>query len=386
MRALFAFTGGSGHFLPTLPVARALAAAGHEVRYTCQSAMLETVRRAGFEALDSGGRTLAAASARRPLVVADRADEIAVLSTVFAGAVARERAARVCEVARSFRPDVIVRDEVDFGAAVAAELLGLPHAAVTVLASGSMITPGLLDEPLATLCGEVGLSHRSAAFLDRHLTLVPVMPSFQDPASRPLPNALAFRPDVLAGGPAVAGNPEVQRWLAGPRDRPLVYFTLGTVFHQESGDLFPRVLDGLQQLPVDVVVTVGREIDPVELGPRGQHILVERFVPQHQVLPHCRAVVSHAGSGTVVSSLACGVPLVLLPMGADQPFNADRCVALGVGRVLDAVAASPADVRDAVDDVLNTPSYLASAGRLRSEAATLPPAEVAADAVLALVR
>ncbi len=249
-----------------------------------------------------------------------------------------------------------------------------------------MITPGLLDEPLAKLCDEVGLAHQSPDFLDRHLTLVPVMPSFRDPASRLPARALTYHPDVLAGGLPGDRSTDVERWLAGRPGRPLVYFTLGTVFHQESGDLFPRVLDGLEHLPVDVVVTVGRELDPTDLGPRGDHILVERFVPQRELLPHCQAVVSHAGSGTVVSSLACGVPLALLPMGADHPFNADRCVALGVARVLDALTASPDDVRDAVDDVLNTPSYRASAAQLRSEAEALPPVEAAADAVLALTR
>jgi UDP:flavonoid glycosyltransferase YjiC (YdhE family) len=51
-----------------------------------------------------------------------------------------------------------------------------------------------------------------------------------------------------------------------PDRYPCVYFTLGTVFHQESGDLLIRVPVGLCDLPLDVVVTVGREINPGELG------------------------------------------------------------------------------------------------------------------------
>lgn len=128
----------------------------------------------------------------------------------------------------------------------------------------------------------------------------------------------------------------LESWLGERPGRPLAYFTHGTVFHQESGDLFSRVLGGLESLPANTVVTIGREIDPTDSGPRHEHVRVERFVPQRAILPRASVVVSHAGSGTVVSSLACGIPLVLLLMGADQPINADRCEALGVGRVLDA--------------------------------------------------
>jgi UDP:flavonoid glycosyltransferase YjiC (YdhE family) len=38
--------------------------------------------------------------------------------------------------------------------------------------------------------------------------------------------------------------------------------TLGTIFNQESDDLFERILAGVRDLPVDVVATVGRGLDP----------------------------------------------------------------------------------------------------------------------------
>ncbi|HEY5075865.1 MAG TPA: nucleotide disphospho-sugar-binding domain-containing protein, partial [Acidimicrobiia bacterium] len=92
------------------------------------------------------------------------------------------------------------------------------------------------------------------------------------------------------------------------------------------------------------------------------------------VLPMCSAVVSHGGSGTVLGALAYGLPSVLLPMGADQPFNAGRCDALGVARVLDATACAPSDVRDAVAAVLADPAYRERARELRDETRALPGA------------
>lgn len=209
------------------------------------------------------------------------------------------------------------------------------------------------------------------------------MPCFRDPG-KPLPAlSVALRPDILADV-QVPDDPAVHRidaWLADRPGRPLVYFTLGTIFHQESGDLFTRVLNGLEVLAANIVVTVGRELDPAELGHRSEHVLVERFIPQRALLPRAAAVVSHAGSRTVISSLACCVPLVYLPMGADQPPNADRCDALGVGRVLDALAVSSTDVGAAVEEVLTTPSYRAAARAMQLEAESLPSAEVGAIAL-----
>jgi UDP:flavonoid glycosyltransferase YjiC (YdhE family) len=63
---------------------------------------------------------------------------------------------------------------------------------------------------------------------------------------------------------------------------------------------------------------------------------------------------------------------VTIPIGADQPLNAARCEALGVGPALDALRAMSADVRDAVAAVLGDPAYRAAAERVRDEIAALP--------------
>jgi UDP:flavonoid glycosyltransferase YjiC (YdhE family) len=345
--------------------------------------MLDKIRAFGFDAVESGGSTLARATDRLPLVRVDRSAEVRVVRDSFAGRIASDRASRVVMVGQNFEPVIVVRDEGDFGAAVAAERLGVPHVSVVVLAAGGMTTPELLAKPLAQLRAEVGLPP-SPDFLNRFLTLAPVMPSFRDPTA-PLPSpSLAIRPDILDTHQFPTNDAAADRlnaWLAQRPGLPLVYFTLGTIFHQESGDLFPRVLTGLKALNANIVVTVGHELDPAELGVSGENVLIERFIPQRALLPKAAVVVSHGGSGTVVSALACGVPLVLLPMGADQPWNADRCETLGVGRVLDPLVVSSGEVAAAVKDVLETRSYRTAARAMQAEAESLPTVEVAADAV-----
>jgi UDP:flavonoid glycosyltransferase YjiC (YdhE family) len=69
--------------------------------------------------------------------------------------------------------------------------------------------------------------------------------------------------------------------------------------------------------------------------------------------------------------------LVVIPIGADQPLNAERCVNLGVAQVLDAVEATPESVRAAVSTVLDAPGYRRNAERLRDEISARPePAHV----------
>ena len=131
------------------------------------------------------------------------------------------------------------------------------------------------------------------------------------------------------------------------------------------------MLAGLRQLPVNVLVTLGHQIHPAELGAQPANVHIERYLAQADVLPHCDLVVFHGGSGTLTGALAHGLPMVLLPMGADQPANAHRCDALGLGVNLEAISATPADVRDAAASVLADPAYRQAAQRLQAEIAAL---------------
>jgi UDP-N-acetylglucosamine:LPS N-acetylglucosamine transferase len=313
-----------------LPLARAAARAGHVVALTGRRSAVGP----DFE-LDFFPTGAERPPKRVPLREVDPEREQREFRAGFAGRLARERAEEVRALCTEWRPDVVVCDETDFGALLVAQQLGLPYASVYTTA------PGFIPSDLR-------------AALRAHLVLSPFPPSLRDP------------------GPA-----QCFRTAAGPRcDGPqTVYFTLGTVFNLESGDLFTRVLAGLAELDVEVVATVGRQIDPAELGPQPERVRVERYLPHSDVLPRCAAVVSHGGSGTVLGALAHGLPSVLVPMGADQPWNAARCEELGVALVLDAMQATPEDVRAAVSTVLYDPGYRAAAERVRDEIRALPGPE-----------
>jgi len=382
-RLLFSFVGGAGHFLPLVPIAAAATAAGHTVAFTGSGSSLAMVKAAGFEAFPTVPGPAPGPPERRPLLPIDRAREERDLREIFVRDGARRRATGMLARIAAWRPDVVVCDEVDFGSMIAAERSGLPYASVVVLAAGGMIRPNVVGDALDEVRVEHGLPPDPTLLaLGRHLVLVPGPPSLRDPRF-PLPRT-AHRVRNEARDRALASG--VPPWTAIRPGEPALYVTLGTIFNLESGDLLERILDALADHPGDVLVTVGTEIDPSDLGPQPSHIHLKRFVPQSAILPHVEGVISHAGSGSVLGALAHGVPMILLAMGADQPWNAVRCSMLGAAIALDPLAVTPADIRGAVQALAADPSYRAAAQRLQAEMAALPSPADAVERIVALVR
>jgi UDP:flavonoid glycosyltransferase YjiC (YdhE family) len=316
---------------------------------------------------------------RLPLAPIDLKRDMQAVGDHFVRRIGRERAAAILPLCSRWQPDLLVCEEFDFGAIVAAEALALPHATVLIGATGSFVRADVVAEPLNEVRAEHGLPpDPGLEMLSRQLVLSPFPPSLRDPA-HPLPaGAQAFR--LFSRDPR-GGSEFVSRGAAAT-----VYFTLGTIYNVESGDLFDRVVAGLRDLPIDLVVTVGRDIDPRELGPQPANVRVERFVPHAELLPRCRLVISHGGSGSVLGALAHGLPMVLLPLGADQPLNATRCESLGVALVLDALTVDPQTIGEAAMCALGQPSYRRSATRACDEIAALPGPEHAVTLLEKLAR
>jgi UDP:flavonoid glycosyltransferase YjiC (YdhE family) len=366
---LCTFAGGSGHAEPLVPIAKAAQAAGHDVAFAGQHSAVGTLEPHGFTLFPDPPSTIAGPATITPLLEVDMEREYRTLRDAYADRFARVAVSRLLKLNVEWQPDIVVCDEVDFGSMIAAERLGLPHATVLVTAAGSFVRPEVVAEPLDALRAERGLAPDPVlGMLARDLVFSPCPPSFRDPAYPLPPSTLSIRPGV-ADPVARSVTPP---WHSHRFDQRTVYFTLGTVFNRESGDLFARVIAGLRKLPVNVVVTVGPHLEANVVGPQPENVHVETYTPQSAVLPHSDLVVSHGGSGTVVGSLAHGVPMVLLPLGADQPLNAARCEQLGVGIVVDAVKATSHAVAEAATTVLDDPTYRVAAERIRGEITALP--------------
>ncbi|MFE4652268.1 glycosyltransferase [Streptomyces sp. NPDC056707] len=66
------------------------------------------------------------------------------------------------------------------------------------------------------------------------------------------------------------------------------------------------MLAGFQELPANVVVTIGACVAPTGIEPLPDHIRVEQFISQELLLPKRDPVVSHGGSGSLMGAFAQG--------------------------------------------------------------------------------
>lgn len=140
--------------------------------------------------------------------------------------------------------------------------------------------------------------------------------------------------------------------LPGPRhppEHPTVLVSFSTTDMRQKGVL-QRVLDALETLDVDVVCTLGRV--PIEGIRQTRNAQIWDWLPHAEVLPRTSVVVTHAGLSTVLSAMASGVPLVCMPLGREQPLNAARVAALGLGRNLPCDASADV-IADAVQGVIS---------------------------------
>lgn len=370
-RILFTAAGGHGHLQPLLPLAQHAARAGHEVLVTGAASLADaaTSRGLAFAATGPDLRPIHA-----PLAVHDLDEERSAVAGYFVARLGRSRAEAVLALCRSWRPHVIVRDEVDFGAAVAAKAAGLPHVRVIVTGAGQFILNELVHDPLSLLLSDFGVTNVAGVdWLHRHLTLTPFPPSFRSKAD-PLP------------GTVVAYNAPPPAKAAG--SETTVFVTLGTIFNTESGDLLRTAALGAAACPgvKDVVVATGDHVQPASLGRLPQHVAVHQFVQQDAVLARCAAVVSHAGSGTVLGALQQALPMVSLPIGADQQLNAARLDELGLGVSLRADAADVDQIRNALGRVLASPELRRKLHAVATEISTSPGPAAAITAIEALVQ
>jgi UDP:flavonoid glycosyltransferase YjiC (YdhE family) len=156
--------------------------------------------------------------------------------------------------------------------------------------------------------------------------------------------------------------------------------------------------EGAATHDVEVLVTTGRNANPDALGALPSNVHVERYVPQTLVLPQCRAVVCHGGFNTVFGAVRCGVPLVVVPVSADQPLNAALCERSGIGvscatdqppemlfPIADPAKLTPDVIAEALGRVLRDPSFASAAAALAKEIEAQPPVGHAVDLLERLV-
>lgn len=352
MRILVATTPGWGHVTPVLPLAAVLRDRGHELVWVTAADAARSLEQRGF-AVRAHGLTIAERLPRAASLLAERVSGLPpnevrahAFTVNFAILGAAHTLDSIRAVAAEFRPEIIVREPAELGAAIVARTSGTTHA---VVGFGGLIPEGarrMADVTLARQFDGAGLDSGDDRLHFGDLYLHP-MPASMD----------------------VGDVPDVVRRVRPPRqdrseieppelrdlgvERPAVYVTFGTEFGSRAP--WAAVLEALGTLDVDALVTTGAAGIPAGSVVPG-NVRVAVYVDQADVFGRVAAVVSHAGSGTLLGAAVAALPQVCIPLGADQFENAAAAVRRGVAVSVMPHEHDPGSIAAAVRRALSDPS------------------------------
>ncbi|WP_050433625.1 glycosyltransferase [Chondromyces crocatus] len=398
-----------GHLLRVLDLAQQLSVRGHRVLFKTKATASAEVAAAGAELMpyehcvDLADRMAVFQLSQPPWWMPKIPFGIAMgRATVHTHGV--QLARELEPILRRERVDCVVYDFFEFGAAWAAERVGVPAASAGNM--GTALTPdelpllfeelpamkpltrapalahGLLDQlmPLAPARAKLGLS----PYEGRTADLVRAM------ISRELHIVMAHR--GFAGGvplrdhQAFVGPTSFNR--ASPIDEDAPQVAPGTVVVSttttgKDGGLFRRVLEAVAPLHVPILATAA-SADDIPSG-LGDHVRITQYIPHDTAFPSARALITHGGWGTVGRALTHGLPMLVIPLFGDQILNATLVEHAKLGRHLPLAKASPEAIRAALQELLSDEEILARARHAADEIKRLKDDQVAARALERLV-
>jgi UDP:flavonoid glycosyltransferase YjiC (YdhE family) len=379
MRVLISTTPAVGHIHPVVPLALAIQAAGHQVLWATGASACAGLQAQGFDVTPAGAELsdrMAEYVRRYPegatLPPPQRPDHM--FPRLFGELGMAPMVDDLLPLAQQWQPHVLLHEAAELAAPLVAAALGIPnvtHGFGAIVLPGRVAQAGLFTAPVWQ---EHGLEQPEFAGCYEHLYLDIYPPSLGGGAHPHVPRVQPLRP----GGFVEAT--ESPAWLSELGSRPVVYITFGTIFNGAAGD-FQAAVQGVSQLDVDVVVTVGPRGDPDAFGTFASNVRVQRYVAQAALLPYCAAVVSHAGSGTSLSALSRGIPQLCLPQGADQFVNAAAVADAGAGISFPPGQATSGELREAVQALLTEPGFGTAAAAVAADIAAMPSPEQVARVV-----
>lgn len=374
MKILFSATPAYGHVLPLVPLMQAAVGLGHSVGLLTSAGFRADVSAelpVEVEFLEAGAMPgdFSADAARRT-----GADVFhptpPVIGEIFGGSRVDLAIDESIERAAGWGAELVVAEPFDVVGPMVAARLGIDwHQAGLGPAAPVVISDEVHRVALARY-GRLGLEPVAASsYVD------PCPPLLQDPDWSPTAPVRPVRPQ------AHRRSKDTDLVLSdGANDRPTVLVTLGTIF--SDPDTLAATVAAVADAGVDVIATIGSSLRHPTAGQAlseqpdragSARVQYVPFVPLAQLLDRVDLVVGAGGVGTVLGTLAHGLPMVLWPQGADQPINAVRAAASGTAVIVD----SAAGITQAVAEVLGNGAYRDRAQKVADEIADRPePAAV----------
>lgn len=150
-------------------------------------------------------------------------------------------------------------------------------------------------------------------------------------------------------------------WNDIPKDRPVLYVTLGS-----SGDIrfMDVIMDILGKMPVTAIVASAERFEPSHLP---DNIFAEKYLPGLEASKMASLVVCSGGTATTYQALSCGVPVLGIPSNADQYLSMEAIVKQGAGLLIRSGNVSGRNIRKGIETILENAEYKQNANRLKNE-------------------
>jgi len=385
MRFLFSSMRLTGHIRPLLPYAKALIAKGHEVRFSTPQSAAKMIAESGLSHAHADFPDLADLesifAAMKELPEAER--QKIVCEQLFAGRYARAALPSLRKTITNFKPDLIVRETMEFGSVIAAAEANIPIAQVaTTTTDFEAFIRQMAIPTMDQFRQDVGLApDQGRAMID-----APTFTSF--PSSFDNDVVAPAEPQIFRVGAKRLAKPKgpLRPEWENVDKRPLVFVSLGTLAaHSDQAPAVLRnILEAVSKLSIEVVLSKGSSLTDEMIGTTPSNVSVVDWVPEEEIFPIIDGMICHGGAGTLIAGMTNAVPMVVIPLGNDQPTNAKRIQTMGSGVAI--LKPETDNILGALNAVLQDQRIRKTADDIADEIARLPNYDAAADALLSIAR
>ena len=158
-------------------------------------------------------------------------------------------------------------------------------------------------------------------------------------------------------------------WLDRLADgKPVVHVTQGTLSNFDFHKLLIPTFRACEDLDVILIApTGGPPPDVIDKSLVPPNTILESFIPYTQLLPYVDIMITNGGYGGVLFAFANGIPMIVAGNSEEKVEVCARVSYTGAGINLKTATPSPAQIRKAIQTILDTPSYKQNAQLIQND-------------------
>ena len=399
---------GRGHLNPAAALGRRLRERGHEVTIFHLNIARAAIRRAELNFYPLDERECAAETAKSRSH--DRANWMRSIRVVHEHSLRVLRDGRAGAVAIGV--DALIADQCDIAAGSVADSLGIPF--VTTCCGPPMLldsetpaphfgcnylpgTLGRLRNTVANALANTAITtvrqtinkqralwglptiRRSREWFSKIAVITQMPTELELPVTRspPIHYTAQWHDDTVVGS-----HPFPWHRLNG---KPIVFASMGTI-RNDRPQVFRTIASACADFDFQLVISLGGNLQPEQLGHLPGHPIVVHFAPQVALLQQAAFVINCAGMNTTLDAIRYGLPIIAIPVAEDQPGVAARIAYAKLGIAIPIRKLSVDTLSGAIQRIISDSEYLEVAQALRARLARVDGAEMAATLVEEAIR